>query len=537
MKVKIVYGCSCAGKSTYVKAHAGANDLIWDYDKILMACTDRNDQLCPGHAMAGIIKSTRKFIIDSAAQNSNVETLWIPTLWISDKLREEISGLDVEEIFLDESKETCLERLRNADDRPDKKNWAAVISKWFEDHGEQSVQNRKVKMKIKIVYGAPCSGKSTYVKAHAGEHDLIWDFDKLLAACTNRTGQSSDQHPMANFVIDLRKMIIDTAQKRPSIENLYITTLWVSDKILNEVEGLDFEKIFIEATKEECFQRLEEDSERPDKGGWKKLINGWFSQHRSEDKPQSRAGRRKFWNFVRNETGERVLRIEGVIGEYIGADNEISPHAFREELNSGEGDITVWINSEGGDCWAGVQIYNMLKEYRGKVTIKIDAIAASAASIIAMAGDSIEISAAGTMMIHNPWSFVEGDAAQMESAATMLNEVKESIITAYELKTKMPREEISRMMDAETWLHAQKAVELGFADKIIGDETAPEIEISSRRQVMNCVTKTIKEKLVSKEKPKLDNRVDDEKKICKRVIKVDSRRRRLNLKLGGRTHE
>lgn len=485
MKVKIVYGCSCAGKSTYVKAHAGANDLIWDYDKILMACTDRTDQLCPGHAMAGIIKSTRKVFIDSAAQNSNVETLWIPTLWISDKLREEVNGLDVEEIFLDESKETCLERLRNADDRPDKKNWAAVIDKWFKDHGEQSVQNRKVTMKVKLVYGAPCSGKSTFVKEHAGEHDLIWDFDKLLAACTNRAGQSSEQHPMANFVIDLRKMIIDAAQKRPSIENLYITTLWVSDKILSEVEGLDFEKIFIEATKEECFERLANDSARADKGGWKKLINGWFSQHgKTEDKPQSKV-RKNFWRFVRNEAGERILRIEGVIGEEKSWCNDsVNPRDFREALNLGTDDITVWINSEGGGCWAGVQIYNMLKEYPGKVTIKIDALAASTASVIAMAGDSVEISAAGMMMIHNPWTFAEGDAAQMKSVASMLEEVKESIITAYEKKTHLTREEISRLMDEETYFNAQKAVEYGFADKIIGEETPPTVADSSRRQVI-----------------------------------------------------
>lgn len=114
-------------------------------------------------------------------------------------------------------------------------------------------------MKIKLVYGAPCSGKSTYVKEHAGNHDFIWDFDKLLMACTNQTGQSADGHPMANFIIDLRKKIIEEVQSRPSVENLYITCLWITDKLKSEVEGLDTEEIFIEATKEECFQRLNSD--------------------------------------------------------------------------------------------------------------------------------------------------------------------------------------------------------------------------------------------------------------------------------------
>lgn len=137
MKVKIVYGCSCAGKSTLVKSEATDEDLIWDYDKVLMACTDRTDQLSPGHAMSGIIRDMRKTAIDWAAKYGRVKTLYIPTLWISDKLREEVKGLDVEEIFLDESKETCIERLEKADDRPDKANWRAVIEKWFEEHGDE----------------------------------------------------------------------------------------------------------------------------------------------------------------------------------------------------------------------------------------------------------------------------------------------------------------------------------------------------------------------------------------------------------------
>lgn len=203
--------------------------------------------------------------------------------------------------------------------------------------------------------------------------------------------------------------------------------------------------------------------------------------------------RKNFWRFVKDESGERVLRLEGIISDTTWADDEINPRVFRDELNSGTGDIVVWINSAGGDFWAGVQIYNMLREYRGKVTIRIDAIAASAASVIAMAGDTVEISGSGMMMIHNPSSFVEGDEAQMKSAAEMLSQVKESIITAYEMKTHLPREELSEMMDAETWLNAQKAVELGFADKIIGKENpfSTIADMLTRRQIKNCVSKAI----------------------------------------------
>lgn len=134
---------------------------------------------------------------------------------------------------------------------------------------------------------------------------------------------------------------------------------------------------------------------------------------------------------------------------------------------SGDGDVTVWINSPGGDCVAAAQIYNMLKEYSGNVTIKIDGIAASAASVIAMAGTTILMSPVSMLMIHNPATIAFGDAVEMKKAIDMLNEVKESIINAYELKTGMSRAKISHLMDSETWMNAYKAVELGFADDIL----------------------------------------------------------------------
>ena len=140
---------------------------------------------------------------------------------------------------------------------------------------------------------------------------------------------------------------------------------------------------------------------------------------------------------------------------------------FREERNAGSGDITVWINSPGGDCVAAAQIYNMLMDYRGSVTVKIDGIAASAASVIAMAGTRVLVSPVSMLMIHNPATMAMGDAAEMQKAIAMLDEVKESIINAYEIKTGMSRAKLSHLMDAETWMDAHTAVDLGFADEIM----------------------------------------------------------------------
>lgn len=222
----------------------------------------------------------------------------------------------------------------------------------------------------------------------------------------------------------------------------------------------------------------------------------------------------KFWNWTKNEeSGERELAIDRAIG---GDDNlwswlfdEITPKNFREELNSGDGDIVVRINSEGGDVFAANEIYNMLKEYRGKVRVVIDAIAASAASVIAMAGDSIEISPVGMIVIHNPWTGVIGEADEFKTAANQLESVKENIINAYELKTHLSRTKLAKMMDEETFIHARKAVELGFADKIIGEEilsaeTAND-SMSSRQQIMNGIKNALRIKNKSAEP---DKRVD-----------------------------
>ena len=179
--------------------------------------------------------------------------------------------------------------------------------------------------------------------------------------------------------------------------------------------------------------------------------------------------KRKFWNWVKNEgeLGERTLFLNGEISDETWFGDEVTPKWFKDELHDGDGNITVWINSPGGDVFAAAQIYNMLCDYKGSVTVKIDGIAASAASVIAMAGNTVLVSPVAMMMIHNPATIAMGNTEDMKKAIDMLNEVKESILNAYERKTGMNRTKLSHMMDSETWFNAKKAVELGFADKIL----------------------------------------------------------------------
>lgn len=215
----------------------------------------------------------------------------------------------------------------------------------------------------------------------------------------------------------------------------------------------------------------------------------------------------KFWNWTvtnNDEKTERILTLSGVIAEESWFDDEVTPKIFRDELMSGEGDITVWINSPGGDCIAAAQIYNMLLEYKGNVTIKIDGIAASAASVVAMAGNKVIMSPVSMLMIHNPMTMAAGDTTEMKKAISMLTEVKESIINAYELKTGMSRDKIAKLMDAETWMDANKAVELGFADEILSRESS--VKQSAMMYSENVVSRKLWNKISAKYRPKEQGR-------------------------------
>lgn len=226
---------------------------------------------------------------------------------------------------------------------------------------------------------------------------------------------------------------------------------------------------------------------------------------------------KKFWKWknqmttnqeTQEQTMERTLFLNGTIAEESWFDDDVTPQLFKDELNSGNGDITVWINSPGGDCVAAAQIYNMLMDYKGNVIVKIDGIAASAASVIAMAGTRVLVSPVSMMMIHNPATMAFGDSAEMQKAISMLDEVKESIINAYEIKTGMSRTKLSHLMDAETWMNANMAVELGFADEIMQRNTSDDVEVPqvsnvySRTAVTNHLMDKIAAKCRIEQKPK-----------------------------------
>jgi len=219
---------------------------------------------------------------------------------------------------------------------------------------------------------------------------------------------------------------------------------------------------------------------------------------------------------TQEQVQERTLFLNGTIAEESWFDDDVTPQLFKDELNSGSGDITVWINSPGGDCVAAAQIYNMLMDYKGNVTVKIDGIAASAASVIAMAGTKVLVSPVSMLMIHNPMTAAFGNSDEMQRAIEMLGSVKDSIINAYEIKTGLSRAKLSHLMDAETWMDANKAVELGFADEIMQRSTeteniaAPTVSmLYSKANVVNSLMEKIAAKCAIQPKSETKHRAED----------------------------
>lgn len=228
----------------------------------------------------------------------------------------------------------------------------------------------------------------------------------------------------------------------------------------------------------------------------------------------------KFWNWTKDlMTNTPELVLEGEIASETWWGDEVTPKLFKDELNKYKGkDISVWINSPGGDVIAGSQIYTMLKEHTGKVNVKIDGLAASSASFIAMAGDTIQMSPTAMMMIHLPSTFDWGDKKDFQKTIARLEEVEAAIINAYELKTKLPRDELAKMMEDEMWMNAYRAKELGFIDEVLYTDTEEKKQTGfdfSKKKVNACMQNSISQ-IQNKMK-----KVQDEIELEKLKIEID----------------
>ena len=216
-----------------------------------------------------------------------------------------------------------------------------------------------------------------------------------------------------------------------------------------------------------------------------------MAQGRKRTKPKNKAEVKKFWNFVANQEGNTAeLLLYGEISEYSWYGDEITPEVFNNDLKAigAVDEITVRINSGGGDVFAAVAIYTRLKEHKAKVAVKIDGWCASAATIIAMAGDTIEISVGGIFMIHDPMAGLLGyyNVEELNKISKELETIKQSIVNCYMTVTEMSEDEIKNLMTEEKWFTAEEAVEAGFCTSVMFGEVETTVE-NAEKIIVNSV--------------------------------------------------
>ena len=182
----------------------------------------------------------------------------------------------------------------------------------------------------------------------------------------------------------------------------------------------------------------------------------------------------KFWKMAKAKEKVGELYLYGEVSSTSWYGDEITPKQFKADLDAlGEIDVlNIYINSIGGDVWAGQSIYSMLSRVAAQKNVYIDGIAASIASVIAMAGDKIYMPANALLMIHNAWTITWGNAEQLRKEASVLETVDATIVEVYQKRTDLTKEDIQGLMAAETWMNAEEAVGYGFADEITAEKKA-----------------------------------------------------------------
>ena len=213
---------------------------------------------------------------------------------------------------------------------------------------------------------------------------------------------------------------------------------------------------------------------------------------------QSKGSNKRFWNFrdAANENAAPELILYGDIASETWWGDEVTPRQFTEELNAlgNVPEIVVRINSGGGDVFAANAIYTRLKDNAAKITVKIDGWAASAATIVAMAGDVIEIPGNGVFMVHDPSIGLLGyfNETELVKVSEELKVIKQSIVNGYALKTGKAAEEIAAIMAAETWFDGKQAVDAGFCDRLMFEEADTTVE-NAAKVIVNSVSMNLEQ--------------------------------------------
>lgn len=379
-------------------------------------------------------------------------------------------------------------------------------------------------MQIKVVWGPPGSGKTTYVNDYKGENDLIYDFDNLMRDLSGLDLYDRNNN-LLYYLIDIRDEIIWRLGSEQNIDTAWLILSYPEGDVKTRLEDLSASFVLMDTDKQTCVDRINADPARKNKTEWIQVIENWFDKYNKQNQPANKKEvdqrvKHKFWNFIKKDASTGELQLYGEIADSTWWGDEVTPKDFKADLDA-LGDIStldVYINSPGGDVFAGQAIYSMLKRCKAQVNVYVDGLAASAASLVAMSGDKIIMPENAMMMIHNAWTIVQGNANDLRKQADAMDKVDASIKTAYLSKASdLTQDKLSEMMDAETWLSAQEAVDMGLADEI---EDAKNYAASLRGRLFNAY-KHVPEDLPLRAKQSVPTQDNEDVKRLKAKLELE----------------
>lgn len=322
---------------------------------------------------------------------------------------------------------------------------------------------------IYIVYGSPCSGKSTYVASRLGDDDIAYDFDRLMRATTNiKFHILDDGRPAAHkLALQYRSELLWMIRegKLGGARDIYIITSSNPDAIARDTGGAEYEITEMKVSREECHRRLDGDDERPDKDAWHAKIDEWYDEYEKRHGGTAENMKTFYLNgdLLTDEYAD-VYRFFGIKTGYV------CPSDMRAALADADGgELTLYINSNGGQLVVGTEMYSMLRAYSGRTTAHIQSRSASAATVAMMGCQKITAEPVSLICVHNPSAYCEGDAGDHRAAAGQLDNIKESILNAYMPRVEahgVNRADLAALMDRDEWLDTGKALEYGLIDEV-----------------------------------------------------------------------
>ncbi|CAM4400539.1 hypothetical protein BAMA111019_23060 [Bacillus manliponensis] len=337
-------------------------------------------------------------------------------------------------------------------------------------------------MKIKVIYGPPCAGKSTYVNESISDNDIRFDYDLIMQSISNRNSHVySDNH--LPYVVQYRELIISMAAEDDKMDTAYILATKITNKLQEELEGKNSEFLLIETSKEQCYENLNNDETRPDKDFWKEKIDSWFDWYEDylkevknlkDDHKDKKQQSNKFWEIKMSANKNTAdIFIYGEITKYAWEDyGEVSSIIFKNELEAlGDGieTINLYINSPGGSVFEAMAMISMLQRHPADIISHIDGVAASCASVLPMISKRIIMPSNSLMMIHHAMTGAWGNAKQLRKAADDVERISKAMCQYYldRAGDKMSEETLSEMLEEDTWLTAEQCLELGLCDEIV----------------------------------------------------------------------